>query len=123
MSSKEYNFPSAKFIVHQHYIVAEPKACIDISFKELELLHDIVKEDIKGPFGLIEHRQENTSINPVIYKHAKKLMPNLVAYALVSEGGAIDRSFFIEKAFMDEMQGALFASFDAAEKWILDTLK
>ena len=58
MTRKEYDFKSAKFFVHEHYIVAEPKECIDISFKELELLHEIVEENINGPFGLIEHRQK-----------------------------------------------------------------
>ena len=123
MTRKEYDFKSAKFFVHEHYIVAEPKECIDISFKELELLHEIVEENINGPFGLIEHRQKNTSINPVIYTRAKELMPNFIAYALVSENQTIDRSFFLEKAFMKGIQGALFTSLDPAKEWMQTTLQ
>ena len=123
MEYKEYTFQTSRFRVYEHYIIAEPVENTDISFQELEYFETIAKENFNTPFGLIEFRPQQTSINPVIYQKAKERLPNFVTYALVSNCNKTDRSFFLEKSFMKGIQGALFSTLEEAKEWTEATLK
>jgi len=118
MKPKEYITASAKFLVYENYIVAEPTEYTDVSQQEVDDLYDVVKENMKGPFGLIENRPNDTSINPTVYRYAKELMPNLMAFALVSTNRATIASFKFEKAFMKDIKSVLYASLDDAKQWM-----
>jgi len=119
---KEYITASARFLVYENYIVAEPNQYVDVSHQEVDDLHDVVKENMKGPFGLIENRPNETSINPMVYKRAKELMPDLKAFALVSNSRTTIASFKLEQAFMKGIKSAIYASLDDAKEWMESVL-
>ena len=85
MEVQEYNFSTCKYLVHDNYIIAETIQNLDVSTKEVDDLYSIVKERMNEGFGLIEIRPNNTSIDPSVYMYAEQLMPNLKAFALVTE--------------------------------------
>lgn len=113
---------SAKLIVYNQFILAEPKFAIDVYKPEVEQLNEIVKKHFKGNFGLIENRINKNSINPLAYPYAKELMPNFTAFALVVYSGIARKNFEIESQFMEGLKYEMFFSLEEAMEWIKGVL-
>ncbi|MEE8056965.1 MAG: hypothetical protein V3T17_03905 [Pseudomonadales bacterium] len=99
-------------------VYATPVESMNISKPEADALHDAVKNKISGKFGLIETRPSNTSIDPTVYRYAKKLMPQFIAFALVAESDLTFELFEIEEAFMKDIRFAIFRTLTEAEFWM-----
>ena len=88
----------ANFKIVGNIVYAEPVEYMHISKTEVDALHDVVKNNISGNFGLIETRLRNTSIDPVVYRYARELMPQFTAFALVAESDLTFQLFRFEEA-------------------------
>ena len=73
------------FKIIGNIVYAEPAEFMDISNADADALHEVVKTNISGNFSLIDVRPSTTSIDPMVYRYAKELMPQFTAYALVAE--------------------------------------
>ena len=73
---------TAHFTIAGNIVFAEAAETMNISKSEVDTLHNIVANNISGKFGLIETRPKNISIDPMVYRYAKELMPQFTAYSL-----------------------------------------
>ena len=122
MKPQEYKTNSAKFLVYDKYIVAEPLVYVDVYKNEVEQLHNVVSKYFEGDFGLIENRINESSINPLAYEYAKDLMPNFSAFALVAYSDLAKKSFEVEGLFIENIKYAMFDSLPDAQEWIESVL-
>ena len=99
-------------------VYAETIKYMHVSRQEVDALHGFVEKNIVGNFGLIEIRPKNTSIDPVAYRYAKKLMPHFTAFALVTNDDMTFKFFEIEEASMKDIQYAIFRTLEEAESWM-----
>jgi hypothetical protein len=101
-------------------VYAEPVEGSNISKQEVDLLHDAVINNISGSgnIGLIEIRPGDTSIDPVVYRYAKEIMPTFTAFALVTESDLAFKLFNTEVAFMKDIQSSIFRTIEEAEVWM-----
>ena len=107
------------FKIIGNIVYAEPAEFMNISKSEVDALHEVVKTKISGNFGLIDIRPSTTSIDPMVYRYAKELMPQFTAYALVAESDLTFKFFEeIEKPFIKDIQFAIFRTVGEAEVWM-----
>jgi hypothetical protein len=118
MEYQEYATESAVFHVYDKYIVARVNANVDVDEKEVKQLHGVVLKHFSGDFGLIEDRVNQNSINPVAYVHAKEMMPNFKAFALVAYTDMAETFFESEKVFMENIEHKAFRSLPEACEWM-----
>ena len=107
-----------KFKIIGNIVYAEPTEFMNISKSDVDALHELVKTNISGNFGLIDTRPSTTSIDPMVYRYAKELMPQFTAFALVAESDLTLKFFEIEEAFMKDFQHDIFRTIGEAEVWM-----
>ena len=112
----------AHFKIVENIVYAEPEEFMHISYAEVEALYDVVKDNITGNFGLIEIRPRKTSIDPVVYQYAKKLMPQFTAFALVVESELSRKFTHLEQEFANDIRFRVFRTLVEAEFWIQTVL-
>ena len=118
MSVTEYKTPSLLLEVHENYVVAKANPFVDISEKQLDFLDVVAKKHFNGPFGLLEVRDQNTSINPELHAKVKEVLPFLSAYALVTDSVKTVKNLYKEKNFMGYENFRLFSTISEATEWV-----
>ena len=118
MEPTEYKTDSATFQVFGKYIIARVSADVDVHRKQVKQLHDVVSKHFSGDFGLIEDRVNQNSINPMAYVHAKEMMPDFKAFALVAYTDMAETFFDSEKGFMENIEHKVFRSLPEACEWM-----
>jgi len=118
MNVTEYKTPSLLLEVHENYIVAKTNPFVEISEKQLDFLVVVAKKHFNAPFGLVEVRDQNTSINPELHAKVKEVLPFLSAYALVTDSVKTVKNLYKEKTFMVYEYFKLFSDIGEATEWV-----
>jgi len=117
----EHTTPTARFLVYDHYVVAEPALHHNVTKTDIDALLEVAQAHISGPFGLIECRPDGSTIRPTVYRYAKRLMPQLNHFAVVTNNTTTAACFEIEVGFMEAVEGAIFSTLEAAQAWMAET--
>jgi hypothetical protein len=118
MEPTEYRTDSVTFQVFDKYIISRVSADIDVDREQVKQLQDVVSKHFSGDFGLIDDRVNQNSINPMAYIHAKEMMPNFKAFALVAYTAVAEALFESEKGFIESIEHKVFRSLPEACEWM-----
>jgi len=118
----EYKTPNLSLFVQDKYILAMANQYTIISEKEIDFLSTVAKKHFTGPFGLIEVRDRNISIDPLIHTKAKEALPNFAAYALVTSSKEAIQNYQLEDSFMKYENHKLCNTVDEAKNWMNSVL-
>ena len=118
----EYKTPNLTLYVQDRYILAMANQYTIISEKEIDFLSTVAKKHFTNAFGLIEVRERNISIDPLIHTKAKEALPNFSAYALVTNSKVAIQNFQLEDSFMKYEHHKLCNTIDEAKSWISSVL-
>lgn len=117
-NAAEYKTPSLSLYVKDQYILAVANEHTNISESDINFLSSVAKKHFTGPFGVIEVRDKNISINPELHAKVKKVLPNFMAYALVTNRISAIKSLENEKHFMEYEGFRLCSSTHEASEWM-----
>lgn len=118
MTTTEYKTPKLTLFVKDQYILAVANENTTISESEMSFLSTVAKKHFSGPFGVIEVRDKNISIDPELHAKAKQAIPNFAAYALVTNRVSAIKSLENEEAFMKYEKFRLCSSIEEATEWM-----
>lgn len=122
MTTTEYKTPSLSLYVQDKYILAMANEYTNISEKDINFLSTVAKKHFNEPFGVVEVRNQNISIDPVIHAKAKQVLPNFAAYALVTNSKEAIQNYQLEDSFMKYDHHKLCNTVDEAKEWISSVL-
>ena len=117
-TAAEYKTPNLSLYVQDQYILAKANEHTSISEKEISFLSSVAKKHFSGPFGVLEVRDKNVSINPELHAKVKKALPNFMAYALVTNRVSAIKSLEKEEPFMKYEGFRLCSSVHEASEWM-----
>ena len=117
-TATEYKTPNLTLYVHDQYILAMANEHTIISEKEIDFLSKVAKKHFTDAFGLIEVRERNISIDPLIHTKVKEVLPNFAAYALVTNRVSAIKSLEKEQPFMKYEGFRLCSSLHEATEWM-----
>lgn len=113
------------FDVIGNIVISHVKPYVNVSSNQVDELKRVVDETIKGEFGFIStrFRESEISIDPMVWDYVFKQLPNLKAFALVTDSGMGRENFMnIEKpmieTFKKDFPCHVFSSVDEAYDWI-----
>ena len=118
----EYKTPTLTLRVHDNFVLALANTYVSISQQEVDFLASVANKHFTGPFGVIEVRDKNISIDPKVHAEVKAILKNYVAYALVTNDIKAVKNFKQEEAFMKYEHHKLCSSIDEAKEWITSVL-
>jgi len=122
MTTTEYKTPQLSLLVQDKYILAMANKYTNISENEINFLSTVAKKHFNEPFGLIEVRERDISIDPVIHAKARQVMPNFSAYALVTNSKEAIQNYQYEGSFMKYDHHKLCNTVDEAKSWMSSVL-
>lgn len=107
--------------IHDSYLKAIMNEGITVDVLESNKIINLAKEYFSDKkFGYVTHRINSYSVNPIVYKDVSEI-PNLVGFAIVSEGiEKLENSEF-EKFFIKKPTKA-FQKLESAIDWIKSLL-
>lgn len=117
-TTAEYKTPSLTLYVQDQYILAKANEHTKLSEKDISFLSSVATKHFTGPFGVLEVRDKNISINPELHAEVKKVLPNFKAYALVTNRVSAIKSLEKEAPFMKYEDFRLCSSIQEATEWM-----
>lgn len=118
MSVNEYKTPYISLQVHENHIVAKANNFVRISENELNFLEVVANKHFTGPFGLVEVRDKNISMDPQLHAKVKEVLPNFSAYALVTNSSQTINNMDQEESFMAYENFRLCSTISEACNWV-----
>ena len=118
MNVNEYKTHTLSLQVHQNHIVAKANNFVRISEKELNFLAVVANKHFTGPFGMVEVRDKNISMDPQLHAKVKEVLPNFSAYALVTNSNQTIKNLDSEESFMGYENFRLCSTISEATDWV-----
>jgi len=117
------------FKVIGNIIISQVKPFIDVAPRQVDELKSVVDEYIDGDFGFVSTRfkESEISINPMVWEYVYSMLPNMKAFALVTNS-EMGKDNFLEtekpmiENFKNNFPANVFPSVDEAYNWIVDQL-
>lgn len=106
------------FSVKGKIVYAKTVEGMDISKSDVDALLEFIQGRVEGSFAFIEIRDMGVSIDPMVYKYAREILPQVVVFALVTQSDLTFRTFEVESAFIRDMQFSIFRTLPEAEAWV-----
>ena len=118
MNVVEYKTPTLTLKVHENHIVAMANNFVRVTEKELNFLAVVANKHFTGPFGLVEVRDKDVSMDPQLHARVKEVLPNFSAYALVTNSTDTLKNMKREEAFMAYENFRLCSTISEASNWV-----
>ncbi|ADE54046.1 hypothetical protein [Coraliomargarita akajimensis] len=125
MTPEIVEFPFAKFIVHEHFIVGEPAYGVNMGLEELRVAGAQLIPRFEGrPWGYIGNRVNFNSVDPTVYANLKAQAPNFTAMAIVAHAPSTARVAALESVLIRsaDLEFGLFDDLEHAQEWMLKVL-
>ena len=121
----ELDTETVLFKTSGNIVISEVKPFITVSSNQVDELKKLVDRYIVGDFGFISIRSKKNeiSINPSIWDDVFKKVPNICAFALLTNSEISTKNFiYIEKPVIEMYRkgfpAGVFDNLEAAYRWV-----
>lgn len=120
---KSYRLEIGEVTVFENFMLAKLNEGLVLTLERTFELIGISEVHFRNRnFAYITHRDNSYSIDPTIYTHIREL-PNLKAFAIVSNKNVDKHNFKIEKHFFESKPMGLFINTEDAIEWAMEYVK
>lgn len=128
---REIEMGKVLFKLKDNVLVSEVNHYITVGPNQVDALAEVSGKYISGNFGFISTRKADAeiSIDPMVWRRVFNKVPNLKAFALVTDKASMVDGFYAhEKPFIEEFGPAgfpaeAFTTLEQAHQWILRQLQ